>query len=227
MKRADLIVRGGRLVLEDELRRADLVVDGGKIATIVDPGDRSYSADDEIDARRKHVLPGLVDAHVHFNDPGHAEREGYVTGTRAAAAGGVTTVIDMPLSCTPATTSLAALALKRAVAAEAAIVDYGHWGGLVTDNVEAMAALHEAACWASKRSWPRQASRISPAPPTACSWRACTRRRGWAPWYSSTPRTRRLRSTTPPGCWRRADAIPWRGPRDVPRWRSSRVSTAH
>jgi allantoinase len=144
MKRADLIVRGGRLVLEDEVRRADLVVHGGKIAAIVDPGDRSYSADDEIDVRGKHVLPGLVDAHVHFNDPGHAEREGYVTGTRAAAAGGVTTVIDMPLSCTPATTSLAALDLKRAVAAEAAIVDYGHWGGLVTDNVEAMAALHEA-----------------------------------------------------------------------------------
>src|SRR5919201_1985349 len=144
MKRADLIVRGGLLVLDDDLRRADLVVDVGKIATIMDPGDRSYSADNEIDVRGKHVLPGLVDAHVHFNDPGHAEREGYVTGTRAAAAGGVTTVIDMPLSCTPATTSLAALELKRAVAAEAAIVDYGHWGGLVTDNVEAMAALHEA-----------------------------------------------------------------------------------
>jgi allantoinase len=95
---------------------ADLVVDGGKIATMVDPGDRTYSADDEIDARGKHVLPGLVDAHVHFNDRGHAEREGYLTGTRVAAAGGVTTVIDMPLSCTPATTSLAALELKRAVA---------------------------------------------------------------------------------------------------------------
>jgi allantoinase len=144
MKRADLNLRGGHLVLADAVPHADVVIDGGKIAAIVDADDQSYSADEEIDARGKHVLPGLVDAHVHFKDPGHAEREGYVTGTRAAAAGGVTTVIDMPLSCTPATTSLAALELKRAVAAEAAIVDHGHWGGLVTDNVEAMAALHEA-----------------------------------------------------------------------------------
>lgn len=142
--RADLIVRGGQLVLADEVRRADLVVDGGAVAAIVDPGDTTYRADDEIDARGRHVLPGLVDGHVHFNDPGHAEREGYLTGTRAAAAGGVTTLIDMPLSCYPATTTLEALALKRAVAAPAAVVDYGHWGGLVTDNVATMAALHEA-----------------------------------------------------------------------------------
>lgn len=142
--RADLIVRGGRVVLADEVRRADLVVDGGAIAAIADPAGTEYRADDEIDARDRYVLPGLVDAHVHFNDPGHAEREGYLTGTRAAAAGGVTTVIDMPLSCTPATTSLEALDLKRAVAAPAAIVDYGFWGGLITDNVAAMSGLHEA-----------------------------------------------------------------------------------
>ncbi len=144
MSRADLIVRGGHLVLSTEVRRADLVVDGGTISAIVEPGDTTYRPDEVIDARGKHILPGLVDGHVHFNDPGHAEREGYLTGTRAAAAGGVTTVIDMPLSCTPATTSLEALALKRSVAAGAAIVDYGHWGGLITDNVAALAALHDA-----------------------------------------------------------------------------------
>lgn len=142
--RADLVVRGAHVVLAAEVRRADVVVDNGTIAAVIAPDDTTYQADDEIDARGKHVLPGLVDGHVHFNDPGHAEREGYFTGTRAAAAGGVTTVIDMPLSCTPTTISLGALEAKRAVAASAAIVDYGHWGGLVTDNVAAMAALHEA-----------------------------------------------------------------------------------
>ncbi len=142
--RADLIVRGGSLVLPDQVRQADLVIDGGAILAIVEPGDNTYRADEQIDARGKHVLPGLVDGHVHFNDPGHAEREGYLTGTRAAAAGGVTTVIDMPLSCTPTTITLPALELKRAVAAPAAIVDYGHWGGLVTDNVAELAALRGA-----------------------------------------------------------------------------------
>ena len=142
--RADLMVRGGHLVLPDEVRRADLAVRDGAILALVEPGDTSYSADEEIDARGLHVLPGLVDAHVHLNDPGHAEREGYLTGTRAAAAGGITTIIDMPLSCYPATVSLEALEQKRRVADGAAIVDYGHWGGLVTDNVAAMAGLHEA-----------------------------------------------------------------------------------
>ena len=140
----DLIVRGGALVLSDAVRRADLVVHEGTVLAIVEPDDRTYRADEEIDARGKHVLPGLVDGHVHFNEPGHVEREGYLTGTRAAAAGGVTTVIDMPLSCTPTTITVAALELKRAAAAETAIVDYGHWAGLVTDNVAEMAALHEA-----------------------------------------------------------------------------------
>jgi allantoinase len=111
---------------------------------IVDPGDTTYRAEHEIDAHGKIVLPGLVDGHVHLNDPGHAEREGYLHGTRAAAAGGITTLIDMPLSCTPTTVSLAALTLKRTVAATAAIVDYGHWGGLVTDNVAALPALYQA-----------------------------------------------------------------------------------
>src|SRR5579871_2223823 len=131
MKHVDLIVRGGHLVLEAEVRRADLAIRDGAISAILEPDDSSVQADDMIDARGKHILPGLVDGHVHLNEPGHAEREGYLTGTRAAAAGGITTIIDMPLSCTPATTSLEALALKCAAASGVAIVDYGHWGGLV------------------------------------------------------------------------------------------------
>jgi allantoinase len=141
---ADLIVRGGHLVLADEVRRADLVVDGGTIRAIVDADDTTYGADEQIDARGMHVLPGLVDGHVHLNEPGHAEREGYLHGTRAAAAGGITTLIDMPLSCTPTTNDPAALALKRAVAAPQALVDYGHWAGLVSDNLAAMEGLHGA-----------------------------------------------------------------------------------
>jgi len=144
--RVDLIVRGGLVALpeDDAVRRLDVVIDGGAVVALADP-ERTvglYRAGEQVDARGLHVLPGLVDGHVHLNDPGHPEREGYLHGTRAAAAGGVTTVIDMPLSCAPATVSVEALALKRAVSAGEAIVDYGHWGGLVTDNVAALAGLH-------------------------------------------------------------------------------------
>ncbi len=143
--RVDLIVQGGLVVLpeEDDVRRLDIVIDGGAVVALADPERDAdlYQADERIDARGLHVLPGLVDGHVHLNDPGHPEREGYPHGTRAAAAGGITTIIDMPLSCAPATVSVEALALKRAVSAGAALVDYGHWGGLVTDNVAALAGL--------------------------------------------------------------------------------------
>jgi len=145
--RVDLIVRGGSVALpeDDAVWCLDVVIDGGAVLALADPDQTAslYRADEEIDARGLHVLPGLVDGHVHFNDPGHPEREGYLHGTRAAAAGGITTIIDMPLSCAPATVSVEALALKRAVSAGAAIVDYGHWGGLVTDNVATLAGLYQ------------------------------------------------------------------------------------
>ena len=87
------------------------------------------------------VMPGLVDAHVHLNEPGRTEWEGFATGTQAAAAGGVTTVIDMPLNAIPPTTTIANFNLKINAAKGQTWVDVGFWGGLVPDNLESLKPL--------------------------------------------------------------------------------------
>ena len=90
------------------------------------------------------LLPGLVDTHVHVNEPGRTEWEGFATATRAAAAGGVTTIVDMPLNSIPPTTTVAALESKRQVAEGQVRVDVGFWGGAVPGNLPDLAPLHEA-----------------------------------------------------------------------------------
>lgn len=90
------------------------------------------------------ILPGLVDSHVHINEPGRTEWEGFYSATRAAAAGGYTMVVDMPLNCLPATTTLAALEAKRAAAAGQCLVDWAIWGGVVSDNQEHIEGLARA-----------------------------------------------------------------------------------
>ena len=134
----DLAIRGGLVVVpEGELER-DLLVSGGRIQSLVAPG--AGTAGDELDARGLVVFPGVVDAHVHFNDPGRADWEGWERGTRGAAAGGVTTVCDMPLNSIPPTTTAQAFRAKRAAAEAAAHVDFALWGGLTPDAD--VAALH-------------------------------------------------------------------------------------
>jgi allantoinase len=96
------------------------------------------------------LLPGLVDTHVHVNDPGRTDWEGFRSATRAAAAGGVTTLVDMPLNSIPPTTTLAALAAKRAAAREAAYVDVGFWGGAVPGNTADLQPLHDAGAFGFK-----------------------------------------------------------------------------
>src|SRR6267154_6269941 len=97
----DLLVRG---------REQDIGIGEGKIVALAE--NLSGSAKTEIDARGLAIFPGVIDAHVHFNEPGRTDWEGFATGSRAAAAGGVTTIIDMPLNCLPPTVSVAALAAK-------------------------------------------------------------------------------------------------------------------
>src|SRR5271165_1265401 len=90
------------------------------------------------------MLPGLVDTHVHINEPGRSEWEGFETATRAAAAGGYTMLVDMPLNCLPATTTVEALEAKRTAAKGKCHVDWRPWGGVVHDNqndVETLAAI--------------------------------------------------------------------------------------
>src|SRR5262249_1935320 len=96
------------------------------------------------------LLPGLVDPHVHVNEPGRTEWEGFAPATSAAAAGGVTTLIDMPLNSLPPTTTPAALAVKRAAARPSAVVDVGFWGGAVPGNLADLAGLHEAGVFGFK-----------------------------------------------------------------------------
>ena len=108
----DLFFANAQVVTEQAVVRGGVAVDGGTIAEVVE-GDGAVEAREVVDLGGKLLLPGLVDGHVHFNQPGRDHWEGYRTGTMAAAAGGVTTVLEMPLNSTPPTTSAAMLALKR------------------------------------------------------------------------------------------------------------------
>jgi allantoinase len=135
----DVLIRGATVVRTDGPRRLDVGVADGLIAA-VEP-ELAAGAADEIDAAGLYLLPGAVDAHVHFNEPGRADWEGFLTGTRALAAGGATAAIDMPLNAHPPTVTGPAFDQKRRVIERDAIVDMALWGGLVPDGVEAMDEL--------------------------------------------------------------------------------------
>ncbi len=131
-----------RVVTGEGIRPAAVLVEGEQIRAVLPPhqmpGD--VEAHDFGDAA---ILPGLVDSHVHINEPGRTEWEGFGTATRAAAAGGYTLLVDMPLNCLPATTTVAALEAKREAARGKCCVDWAAWGGVVRDNqsdIEALAA---------------------------------------------------------------------------------------
>jgi allantoinase len=137
------IVRGERVVLPEGMRPASVRVSQGRIVAIGPHSDRGDGAP-EIDAGTNVVLPGLVDTHVHINDPGRADWEGFETATRAAAAGGVTTLVDMPLNSIPPTTTVAGLDAKRRAAAGRCHVDVGFWGGVVPGNTADLEPLARA-----------------------------------------------------------------------------------
>ena len=131
------VIRGGTLVITG-LPQADVAMEGGRIVAM---GPDLAAAPVEIDARGLHVFPGLIDVHLHFNEPGRTEWEGAATGSRALAAGGGTLFFDMPLNSTPCTVNAAAFDQKRAALAESAITDFALWGGLIPGNVPEMAEL--------------------------------------------------------------------------------------
>ena len=141
--RYDLVVRSRRAVLPDGTRPAAVAVSGPAIAAIGDYGGR-LEASQDVDLGDMALLPGLVDTHVHVNEPGRTDWEGFATATRAAAAGGVTTICDMPLNSLPPTVSVAALEEKRAAAAGKCWVDVAFWGGAVPGNAAELGPLHEA-----------------------------------------------------------------------------------
>jgi allantoinase len=136
----DLVVRGGTLVLPGGLRRADVGIADGVFAEIAD---ELAGGREEIDASGLHVLPGGLDAHVHFNEPGRTHWEGWATGTAALAAGGMTACFEMPLNAHPPTIDGPAFDAKLAAARASAIVDFGLWGGIVPGNAGRLEELHE------------------------------------------------------------------------------------
>ena len=125
----DLVVRGDT---------EDIAIEDGKIVTI---GPELPGAANEIDARGLHVFPGLIDVHLHFNEPGRTDWEGAATGSRALAAGGGTLFFDMPLNSTPCTVNSTAFDRKLAALTESSIADFALWGGLIPGNVGEMAEL--------------------------------------------------------------------------------------
>jgi len=133
-----LIIRGGTVVTPAGQQRADLAIDGGVI-TAIEP--ELAGGAEELSASGLVVLPGVIDVHLHFNEPGRASWEGAATGSRALAAGGGTLFFDMPLNSTPCTVDTAAFDDKRAALEARSITDFGLWGGLVPGNVGEMAAL--------------------------------------------------------------------------------------
>jgi allantoinase len=135
----DLIVRDGTLVTEAGVATSDVGVVDGRIA-VMEPelaGDAAVS----IDARGLHLFPGVIDAHVHLNEPGRTGWEGWATGSAALAAGGATTCFDMPLNAHPPTVDAASFDAKQAAAEASSVVDFGLWGGLVPGNTKELADL--------------------------------------------------------------------------------------
>jgi allantoinase len=142
----DLLVRAGRVVTGDGIVPAMVAVTNGQISAVLQP-DASVESDaaavvqlaaDEV------LLPGLVDTHVHVNEPGRTQWEGFATATAAAAAGGITTIADMPLNCLPPTIGVTALRLKQTAAAGQCRVDVAFWGGAVPGNEPDRQGLHDA-----------------------------------------------------------------------------------
>lgn len=131
-----------RVVTGGTVRPAAVLEKGGRIVDVVAPGARPRDCD-VVDVLDAVLLPGLVDSHVHVNEPGRTAWEGFATATRAAALGGITTVVDMPLNALPPTTSVAAFEQKLAAAEGQLAVDVGFWGGLVPGNTSSLAPLVE------------------------------------------------------------------------------------
>jgi len=137
--RFDLVIAGGTVVSQTGTCRLDLGISGGKI-TALEP---SIAADagERIEATGLHLFPGLIDSHVHFNEPGRQTWEGFASGSRALAAGGGTLFFDMPLNASPPTLDAKSFDLKLAAAKASSVLDFGLWGGLVPGNAGQMEDL--------------------------------------------------------------------------------------
>ncbi|WP_431710583.1 allantoinase AllB [Glutamicibacter uratoxydans] len=146
----DLVLRGEQILTTAGISAREVGVRDGKIVAI-EPLGNNLSADRVIELAADEVLlPGLVDTHVHVNEPGRTEWEGFESATKAAAAGGVTTIVDMPLNSIPPTVNLEALQIKREAASSKAYVNIGFWGGAIPGNKKDLRDLHDAGVFGFK-----------------------------------------------------------------------------
>lgn len=143
----DLLIKNARIVTEKEIIKGNVAVSGGKIKSVTD---RDEEAQTVVDIEGKYLLPGAVDEHVHFNEPGYTWREDFYHGSRAAAKGGVTTVIDMPMQNEPAVTTAEIFAAKEKLLKGKSFIDYGFWGGLVHGNEDELKKMDEKGALAFK-----------------------------------------------------------------------------
>jgi allantoinase len=147
--RADLVLRHGTVVTGAGVFEHDVGVRDGRVVGLGPWGADRYAADDELDLTGRYVVPGGIDPHVHLGDQGQSDSEDFESGTRSCAAGGLTTVIDMPLNLPP-TIDVATFRARLAVVQPRAVVDFGLWGGLVPGNLAEMAGMREAGAVAFK-----------------------------------------------------------------------------
>lgn len=139
----DLVLSSRRVVTPEGVRPAAVVIAKGTVQQVA-PYPGPTEARELVDSGDAVVMPGLVDTHVHVNEPGRTEWEGFDSATLAAAAGGITTIVDMPLNSSPVTTRTAALRAKAKAAGRRAHVDFGFWGGVIPGNETELAALADA-----------------------------------------------------------------------------------
>ena len=144
MPRPDLVIRGRRVVTENSVGPASIHISQGHISAISILEDVPAGCDVVEAAAASVVMPGLVDTHVHVNEPGRTDWEGFESATRAAAAGGVTTIVDMPLNSIPATTTLNGLQAKLDAARGKLHIDTGFWGGIVPGNTNELQKMWDA-----------------------------------------------------------------------------------
>jgi allantoinase len=160
----DLLMRGGLVVTEAGVVRGSVGVRDGRIVALLE-GDDTPPADEIVDARGLIVLPGGVDPHVHLNEPGRADWEGFASGTRAAAAGGITAVLDMPLNSSPPRATPEAWAAKAAAAKGQASGDYGPWAALLRASRRAGSPRARRWAGAARATRAGRAGQLPPAPP--------------------------------------------------------------
>jgi len=164
MKEVDLVITGGQLVSPEGMAVQAIAVDGGRIVRIGAP-DSMPAARERIDAKGLHVLPGAIDVHVHFREPGFSHKETWTSATQAAAVGGVTTVFDMP-NTNPPTSNVEAVLQKIEIAGRQAIVDFGVYGNIGEKNRDQLKPMAEAGA-VSFKLYMGSENPLVPCPPDA------------------------------------------------------------